>query len=369
MIRRILSWAEKSFQRLFWSSVLVFLSKLPDANTNPSAYRSILVLRPDRLGDFVLSLQAMRNLETQAGPNCRLTIVAGKRNAPFAKFFFPKARVKVFHNHLLGRLFLWVDLLAGRYDVVVDFHSYPFSTSSALMAVASRSPRRVGFWDEAWAKELSRQVFNWGVSPNAEKVHESAKSLALAARVFPGTKLEKRSFKPPSAPAPIETEVSGFYKEMGVQGKDLVVGLHPTLGKKDNRWEPDRYVELAGLLGKKKVKLVVVHGLGEERELEDFKRSSRNIQGLVYLPSSDLLTILEAAKRFSILVCGDSGIMHACALVTRVFAIFGPSDPSRWGPLPVHRNRVFRGRDHRCDSVKPNEIARAVSLAVRPGMD
>jgi ADP-heptose:LPS heptosyltransferase len=77
---------------------------------------------------------------------------------------------------------------------------------------------------------------------------------------------------------------------------------------------------------------------------------------------NDLFFILEVAKRFDVLVCGDSGLMHACSWITRVIAVFGPSDPKRWGPsaLTGFRHRVFRKKDGVCDSVGSREVAQEV---------
>jgi ADP-heptose:LPS heptosyltransferase len=56
----------------------------------------------------------------------------------------------------------------------------------------------------------------------------------------------------------------------------------------------------------------------------------------------DLVTLAAVLERATLLVTGDTGPMHlAAALDVPVVAIFGPSDPARWGPFS-ERARVVR---------------------------
>src|SRR6476620_5366414 len=49
---------------------------------------------------------------------------------------------------------------------------------------------------------------------------------------------------------------------------------------------------------------------------------------------TDLLTTAAIVQQLDVLVTGDTGPMHLAAAVgTPIVAIFGPSDPRRYGPL------------------------------------
>jgi ADP-heptose:LPS heptosyltransferase len=324
---------------------------------------SLLVLRPDRLGDFILSTPALRELENKAGKGSLLTIVAGERNKDIARFFFPKARILVFRKSLLGRLFLFARLWSGRYDVTLDFHSYPFSTTSALMTLLSGSHRRVGFLDSGGYRELSRKVFNLGVPPPGANLPEKDKTFLLVKKLFPRAASPGKSFPVPALPPKVRDRVEAFYQSLNLGKKDRMVGLHPTLQKKDNRWSQERYLELIHQLRQEpNVKIVIVDGKGELAELERFKGALGTLPGVFVLPANDILFILGAAQRFDFFVCGDSGLTHLAALVTRVLAIFGPSDPRRWGPLETAagKPKIFRKKDWLCDSVTAEEVVKEI---------
>ena len=53
---------------------------------------------------------------------------------------------------------------------------------------------------------------------------------------------------------------------------------------------------------------------------------------------SQVISCMDAADLF---IGNDSGPMHLAAILGRpVIAIFGPSDPRRWGPQPVNRDSL-----------------------------
>jgi heptosyltransferase-3 len=202
------------------------------------------------------------------------------------------------------------------------------------------------------------------VVPPHENLHEKEKSLLLIKKLLPALrtpKTELLSFPP--APAKVRKSVAAFFAQMGLGPGTKLVAIHPTLQKADNRWSQENYLKLVDRIGNGPgVKIVVVHGLGEEGELQRFRSSLGKRSNVFVLPEDGILFILEAAKRFDCFICNDSGLMHLAAGVTKVLALFGPSDPKRWGPLSLGRSKpmVFRSRDRQCDSVRPDEVARAV---------
>jgi ADP-heptose:LPS heptosyltransferase len=330
---------------------------------------AVLALRPDRLGDFILSTPALQALERELGSSVRLTLVVGERNGALARFFFPRAEVLVFRKFFLSRLILFLRLRMRHFDLVLDFHSYPFSTTSAILALCSGSPFRVGFWDRKESNRLSRRVFNLGVPSPPENLHEMEKSFLLLKPLrLSHPKSKEAILKIPDVPAGIASRVKAFYDRIGVGPLTVLLAIHPTLQKEDNRWSLEKYVELSRKMASfSKFKMVVVHGLGEEDHLQRFKGLATEIPNLFELPDNDVFFILEAAKRFNLLVCNDSGLMHLVALMTRVLAIFGPSDPERWGPLKAGnlRPKILRSRDHCCDSVRVSMVTEEIEKMVR----
>lgn len=359
-----ISFFEKKFKKLFWNLLGWIISA---KNKIVSAkIRSVLILRPDRLGDFVLSVPALEALQKKLGSSGQWTLVAGQPNADLAKFYFPRARVWVFKKNIFSRIGLWLRLWLDSFDAVIDLHSYPFSTTTALLSVLSGSPIRIGFLakgDFQEYKDISKMVFKDGIEAPDENLSEVQKSFLLIKKLFPDAKLSASKRDLRSSSRETVKKIKFFYSQIGINSKDKVLGIHPTLQKKDNRWSQKRYVELIRQLGPLKgLKIVVLHGKGEAAELKEFQKQAAGFSHVFTLPSDDLYFILEAAKRFNGLVCNDSGIMHLCAWVTKILAVFGPSNPKRWGPQnrPGVKHQVFQAKDGLCDSVKSQKVVLAV---------
>ena len=355
---------EKKFKKLFWNLIGWIISA--EKKTASGRIRSVLVLRPDRLGDFVLSVPALSALQKKMGSSVQWTLVAGRPNAELAKFYFPQARVWVFKKNFFSRADLWFKILLNSFDAVVDLHSYPFSTTTALLSVLSGSPIRIGFWakgDFEDYEDISKRIFNKGIEAPPENISEVQKSFLLIKKIFPKAKLMATKANFSRLPQRAIKEIQNFYSQIGISSKDKILGIHPTLQKKDNRWSQKNYLDLIKKLGSRTgLKIIVLHGKGEGEELRMFEKRTAHFPHVFTLPSDDLFSILEAAKRFDALVCNDSGLMHLCSWVTRIFAVFGPSDPHRWGPQnrPGLKHRVFQSNDGLCDSVKPREVFLAV---------
>jgi ADP-heptose:LPS heptosyltransferase len=354
---------EKKFKIFFWNLIE---DVLPENRKVLSAeVRAVLVIRPDRLGDFVLSIPALEALQTRLEPG-QMTIVAGDRNADLARFYFPKSRIWVFKKNIFIRVILWLRLWFNSFHAVIDFHSYPFSTTTTLLTVLSGSPIRIGFWATGDFREyngISKRVFNYGVKPPNENLPEVQKSFLLVRQLFPKAKLGALKVHLEVFSRRTVEVVKSFYAEAGITSKDKVLGIHPTLRKQDNRWSQDRYFELVKQLSLgKALKIVVIHGKGEKTELKQFQKLMEGFSNVLTLPCDDLFFILEAAKRFDGLVCNDSGIMHVCSWITPIFAVFGPSNVKRWGPQnqPGLKHQVFQAKDGLCDSVKPKQVVQIV---------
>jgi ADP-heptose:LPS heptosyltransferase len=322
-----------------------------------------LLIRPDRLGDFILTLPALIAFKKKAGSRCQTTLVVGERGEALARLFFPEWNLKVYRKGPLAQAKLLASLKLKSYGMTLDFHSFPFSNTTATWTLLAGSPIRIGFFDKRGG-HLSAKIYNAGISRMDENLHERDKNWKLVKRLFPGLGKPNEIKKIPPAPEGVAFQVSRFWRSCEIGARDRVLGFHPTLGKKDNRWSPEKYLELIRELSKTtRLKFVLVHGWGEDEALDDFRKKAWDIPGLFVLPSHDLLFILEAAKRFNGFVCNDSGMMHAVSLVTKVAVVFGPSEPARWGPIGTPGKKIFRATDHLCDSVPVSEVTGYIQKA------
>jgi len=360
--------AEKAIKEGFIKVLasLIPADKEPDKVPDISSYRSITVLRPDRLGDFTLTIPAISAVISRMHPDCVLNVVCGTRGRELAKAFFGRHNVIVYEKNLLSFLKICFYLLLTRHDAVINFHSYPFSMTSAIFTLFTKSPVRCGFKETERVKNpLAPKVFNKGIILNDDAVHEKEKNIKLIEALgFKYNSEQERTYFKPDIPEAALQEADAFFKENGIKPEDTVIGIHPSLMKADNRWEKSNYVTLCAMLKSSYpgIKLAALHGMGEEKEMALFRELAGD--AVLYYPHNNILSLMAIAGRMKLFVCNDSGIMHTCSLMTKVIAIFGPSTLSRWSPPGPYNNVCLQKLDGKCDSVTPYEVMENISLII-----
>ncbi len=357
---------EKRVKNIFSKMIGVVLGQgAPVQSMDIKKFKTVIVFRPDRLGDFILSVPAIKTIEASLSPGARLVIVTGNRGGEgkkIARLFFEKTEIISVDKNLFSFLAVMGYLLINHFDAAIDLHSYPFSMTSGMFTIASRAKVRVGFVQTGEKNEaLAEKIYNQGVVLTDNNVNEKEKNmlLALALGAVRNEAKENEALTPHLSEV-VKAKAKTFYATCGITEKDFVVGIHPTLKKKDNRWEQEKYKALIIELKKNKnAVIVVVYGKGEDAELESFKKITADMDGVFIIPENDIMSTLAYAVRFNVFVCNDSGLMHTIALVAPTIAIFGPTSPERWKPAGKLLAAI-RAQDHNPASVTVKDILKFI---------
>ena len=126
---------------------------------------------------------------------------------------------------------------------------------------------------------------------------------------------------------------SDFLATYQIEGQHPLVAIHPGSPIALKRWLPERYAELADwLIAQKRAQILFV-GVEDEipivTEIQALMRGeSIDIAGKTTL--TQLASILHICNVF---IGNDSGPMHLAAAVgTQTIGLYGPGDPTRFGP-------------------------------------
>ena len=284
----------------------------------------ILAIRPDHLGDLLVSVPALKHVK-QHLPDCHLGLLVGPWNLeaaggipyvdeviPLAFPWFDRApkRGPLRPYQVLfseaGKLHGWDTAVVLRHD---------FWWGAVLVAKAG-IPRRIGYSLPEAAPFLTEALAY-------EPAHEVEQTLRLAeALTGHGGSPENLEFVPDEED---RTEAAAWLQERGL--REFAV-IHPGAGAPVKEWSVQNFAAVADGLGLP----VVITGAASERALvQEVMGAAKGLhQPLVGAPLGRVAAVLARA---SLTVGVDSGILHlATAVGTPTVRLIGPVDPARFGP-------------------------------------
>lgn len=310
----------------------------------------ILFLRPDHLGDILLTFPAVCALRA-ALPGVRIGFLVpeGLENAAWLCGAVDSVHWMRFPN--LAEPFdktTWAErasrigsALRGRYDVALL--PRPDDPWCGPIAVSAGIPCRLGFDIENMGPYVSNPV---NLPPDG---HVSRLALALVSALLGDSHLRDADLVSlPPASIRVRDEDKDRARSLlaqvaGRTGWRPII-IHAGSGWPIKNWPPERWAAVAEAIHRRFG--VHVLALGTPRDIELMDAVSRAGAGAVcQLPGQVSVGTLAALHRRALLVISsDSGALHLAALVgTPIIGLYGPADPLQFGPLlPSARVGIVR---------------------------
>jgi heptosyltransferase III len=301
----------------------------------------VLLVRPDHIGDVLLSAPAVALLKMSL-PDAHLTYLVGPWSAAAARH---GPRVDVVHelaypgftrrpNATLLAPYLTLlraanELRHQHFDAAVILR--PDHWWGALLALAAGIPSRVGTRTPETAPFLTDTYANRG-----EHAAEHALGVArLALRAFGAAPSE---FKKDSVTqfglgerATIAAEE--LWREHHLAGK-AVIGIHPSAGAPLKSWPVERWTTLADALAGDGLAVVLIGAPDDAALLAAISDRAPRLCG----QSLEVSAALYA--RCSVVVTVDSGAGHLAAAVgAPTVRLYGPAPSAVFGPYPPREDQ------------------------------
>ena len=306
--------------------------------------RNILVIKLRYIGDVLLATPVLRALRDQA-PTARITMVVNEGTEDVLKGNPDVDDVLVVTRRgLLSDVRFLHDLRQRRFDCVIDLTD---GDRSAIMARATGAPVRIGFNEERYRRGW---LYTSVVTANLAGLHCIERNLEALRAIGIGAK----SALPVLHTSDRDEEEAGRILEaVGLHASGPATGrpwvlVHPGARYWFKAWPADRFAELADRLAERPGCTVLVGGGEGDRDVaQEISRRARSAPTILAGRTSprQLAAIL---KRCALFVGNDNGPMHMAAAVgTPVVALFGPSNPSEWGPRGDKSIVLYKGLDCR----------------------
>ena len=303
--------------------------------------RRILVVKLDHLGDVLLATPVFSNLR-QAYPNAELHALTGTWSRVVLERHPDVNKVLEYNSPVFCRtgtptslretFQLYKRLRDQKYDLCVALRSDWRTVCFALLRV---TPQRL---DRA-----ALQVANKLGAPQFTGTHETTRNLDVLHRAGIPTPIQTTTF---SVATEDEKWAIDFLETLQIDRERPLIAIHPGSPIPIKRWKPERYAELADwLIARKRAEILFV-GVKDEipiiTEIQALMRAeTNNVAGKTSL--TQLASILQICNLF---IGNDSGPMHLAAAVgTRTIGLYGPGDPTRFGPVGAMCQTIRRKTD------------------------
>lgn len=293
----------------------------------------ILILAIRALGDVVLTTPVYRNVR-RGYPAARLDVLVEEPYEPLLRnnpcldrlWTVDRSRTRGAWQRWREQVALVRALRRERFDVVLDLFGGP---RSAILARLSGAPRRIGP-----ATRGHGWLYTERLSVPKEGLHLVRQKLALAGPLLPRAE-----------ELPLELVVTGEERawaraqlaQGGVPPGGTLVGFFPGAGWWHKTWPPERFAALGDALERDLEATILV--LGGTRDVANTRAvAGRMRRAPVVLDSlTDLRETMALIDAVHLFVSNDTGPMHlAMGLGKPTLALFGPSDPRKYGPWGSH---------------------------------
>lgn len=323
----------RSFKHRLRNGLLRLIAYAP-ALAQSSGTNRVLIIRPDHLGDMILTTPAIKALKKQR-PELSIHVLCGGPCAALLENYDEVDQILTLPFPGFGRAgesagnACRLALSSARQLRRIGYDSAlimrPDHWWGALLAYLAGIPQRVGYDLEGLSPFLTE-------SRALENQHAVLQNLRLAEAFGPVPLAGDIQLDFPQRAADCDA-IDACLADWEIPAERSVVCIHPGSGAASKLWRNDNWAVVADMVARDFNAAIVFTGTAEESERIDdivatMESDAANLAGATTVGQ------LAALYRRSLAALGpDSGAMHLAAAVhTPTVTLFGPADPIEFAP-------------------------------------
>lgn len=271
-----------------------------------SQVKRILVITLSNIGDIILTTPVIRTLSREF-PDSRIDVVVG----PSGREIFDKDprifKLIIYDKHMsiAGKRRLQLKLKRLRYDLVVDLRN---TVLPLLLAPKYRTSPIQSFPRSMLHKRERHlhRLHSFGIDDLSEKSY-----------IYISGDDEKYA--------------DNLIKANAISGPMVIV--NPGAKSHIKRWTVEGFAQVCDRLFDECGAAIVFTGLGEDKDIALAVMRKMKNRCCNFVDKTNIRQLAALLKRSSLLITNDSAPLHlGCAVGAKVLAIFGPTDPKKYGP-------------------------------------
>jgi len=299
----------------------------------PSVKFGVLVIRLDAIGDFIIWLDAAKELRRMY-PNKKITLLANGAWADLARCFnYWDEVIPVSLKDLINKpLYRWKMLRQVRsagYDIVIQTQFSRVFLAGDSIVRASGARERIGSGGDmanikSWQKRISDRWHTWLLPASKNSMMELERNAEFMSA------LSGKSVEPALSFIPKLLDLPQFL----VPGKNFFI-VFPGASTKIRQWPVTKFVEAIGAISESYDLLPVLCGAPSEKDLCMEVAAKAGASCIDYSGKTTLPELVEVIRNARLLVGNDTSAVHIAAAVgTPSVCILGGGHYGRFMPYP-----------------------------------
>lgn len=332
-------------------SLLQWAARIPIIPPKSSANRIVLI-RPDHLGDVLLSIAAIRALR-QARPHAEIHALVGPWSAEalaniteldvVLTMDFPGFnRSKPAHPIWAPYEQLW---RASRQLRMIGYGSAIIMRRDhwwgALLAYLAGIPERIGY-DQADVTQFLTDAI-----PIVQE-HAVEQNLRLVQRwtgVIHADEIDNRFHVDPNN----QQYIDDYLLNWRIEADEPIICIHPGAGAWSKLWQEEKWATVADTLSEQLNVHIVFTGGEQEAGMVQRIAAYMRYRPCIMVGDTRVDQLAALYKRAKVVLGPDSGPLHLAAAVgTPTVALFGPADPLEFRPWGNPKHHIVITTDIAC---------------------
>ncbi|MFH1699251.1 MAG: glycosyltransferase family 9 protein [Candidatus Zixiibacteriota bacterium] len=359
---------EHGFKRVFFSlSRLYFKKGRKDfARINPLEIRSVLFLRPEKLGDMVISLPVFYNLK-RLYSHLKIYTICSPRNIAIVKNDERIEKNYLYTKHIIDDMKMLGEVRNLKVDAVVDMICDDSVTALFLSQYSSPGAWRIGV-GKSKHREYYDSNYEYRTGDEAHVIENTIKLLTAF-----GIKTENLELHvPPTIDKKYFDSAERFLQSVQNGTGDRIIGLNISAGRPTRVWPEEKNVELINriidnLMGYR----VVISSDPSERNRAEALASKFASRVCTFPMGLNLLEVSAIISRLELLITPDTSLVHiARAFRVPVVGLYTRFDKNfkLWKPYNQDGGAVVSNNDYNIFDIEVadvyNEVLRVLKTEV-----
>ena len=360
----LLKRTEHAFKAAFLASIKMLLRRKRSfpSPLNATKMNRVLFLRPEKIGDMVISLPVFEALKT-AFPHLAISVLASPRSLSLVNDDPRFEKIFVYDKSVVGSLRLLGQLKRERFDCILDMIDNDSATTLICSQYIAGGAPTISIGKEQFAEFYD---FN---HPHSDGVGGHIIDNPLNLLVPLGVEVKNANrYAPPFVPSEVQKRAKDFLSQCKEPDANGIIAVNLSAGRPNRMWPVTNFVELVNQLleAHPDYAIILIVVPNDRKRAEEV--CARVKKAVAVVPDKQSLTEVSAIiSGCDLLISPDTSLIHiARSFQVPVVGLYNDARKNfkRWQPYDQPDGTVIAKDKDSLNDIEPSRVASQVSVVL-----